>query len=93
VVINGQKINNQSVVPYDRDPCVQYDAHINVKRVVVRSGVKYLYKYVIIVLIISLKVVQHLMTLSKLDKIDKVTKCKNIWIVAIYLQLNHANGF
>jgi len=34
------------VILYNRDLCVKYDSHINVKRVAVRSVVKYLYKYV-----------------------------------------------
>jgi len=34
------------VVPYNRDLCVKYDAHINVERVAMRRVVKYLYKYV-----------------------------------------------
>jgi len=34
------------VVSYNRDLCVKYDAYINVERAVVRSVVKYLYKYV-----------------------------------------------
>jgi len=34
------------VVPYNRDLCIKYDAHINVERVAVRNVVKYLYKYV-----------------------------------------------
>ena len=46
VVMNGREIDNQWVVPYNRELCVKYDAHINVERVVVRSVIKYLYKYV-----------------------------------------------
>ena len=34
------------MVPYNRDLCVKYDAHINVECVAMRSVVKYLYKYV-----------------------------------------------
>ena len=32
--------------PCNRDLCIKYDVHINVERVVVRSVMKYLYKYV-----------------------------------------------
>jgi len=34
------------VVPYNRDICIKYDAHINFERVAIRSMVKYLYKHV-----------------------------------------------
>ena len=34
------------MIPYNRDLCVKYDAHINIERIAVRSVVKYLYKYV-----------------------------------------------
>ena len=37
---------NERLVPYNRDLCVKYDAHINVECVAVRSVIKYLYKYV-----------------------------------------------
>ena len=46
VVANGREIDNQWVVPYNRDLCIKYDAHINVERVAVRSVIKYLYKYI-----------------------------------------------
>ena len=46
MVVNGREINNQWVVPYNRDLCVKYDAHINIERVAMCSVVKYLYKYV-----------------------------------------------
>jgi len=45
-VANGQEIDNQWLVPYNRDLCIKYDAHISVKHVAVRSMMKYLYKYV-----------------------------------------------
>ena len=45
MIVNGREINNQRVVPYNRDLCVQYDAHINVEHVAERDVVKYLYKY------------------------------------------------
>ena len=44
--MNGQEIDNQWVVPYNRDLCVKYDAHINVKLVAIRNMVNYLYEYV-----------------------------------------------
>ena len=34
------------MIPYNRDLCVKYDAHINIERIAMRSVVKYLYKYV-----------------------------------------------
>jgi len=40
ITINGNQIDNRWVVPYNRDLCVKYDAHINVKKVI-----KYLHKY------------------------------------------------
>jgi len=46
MVVNGWEINNQWVVPYNRDLCVKYDTHINVERVAMRSVAKYMYKYV-----------------------------------------------
>jgi len=46
VIVNGREIDNQWVVPYNRDICIKYDAHINIKRVAIRSMIKYLYKYV-----------------------------------------------
>ena len=46
VVFNGREINNQWVVPHNRDFGIRYYAYINVKRVSMRSVVKYLYKYV-----------------------------------------------
>jgi len=44
VFVNGQEIDNQWVVPYNRDLCVKYDAHINVERVAICSVVKHIYK-------------------------------------------------
>jgi len=44
--MNGLEIDNQWVVPYNRDLCIKYDAHINVERVTVCSMITYLYKYV-----------------------------------------------
>ncbi|XP_021770771.1 uncharacterized protein LOC110734962 [Chenopodium quinoa] len=46
IIVNGREVDNRWVVPYNRDLCVKYNAHINVERVAVRSVVKYLYKYV-----------------------------------------------
>ena len=45
VVVNGREIDNQWVVPYNRDLYVKYDAHINIERVAIRRVIKYLYKY------------------------------------------------
>ncbi|XP_021771182.1 uncharacterized protein LOC110735317 [Chenopodium quinoa] len=46
IIVNGREVDNRWVVPYNRDLCVKYNAHINVERVGARSVVKYLYKYV-----------------------------------------------
>ena len=46
MVVNGREIDSQWVVPYNRDLCIKYDAHINVERIAVRSVIKYLYKCV-----------------------------------------------
>ena len=46
VVVNGREVDNQWVIPYNRDLCVKYDARINVEHVAVYSMVRYLYKYV-----------------------------------------------
>jgi len=42
VVVAGQDIDNQWVVPYNRDLYSKYDAHINTKRVPIRGVMKYL---------------------------------------------------
>ncbi|XP_021765519.1 uncharacterized protein LOC110730050 [Chenopodium quinoa] len=46
IIVNGREVDNRWVVPYNRDLCVKYNAHINAERVATRSVVKYLYKYV-----------------------------------------------
>ncbi|XP_021729317.1 uncharacterized protein LOC110696333 [Chenopodium quinoa] len=46
IIVNGREVDNRWVVPYNRDLCIKYNAHINVERVAARSVVKYLYKYV-----------------------------------------------
>jgi len=45
IAINGNQIDNQLVVPYNRDLCVKYDAHINVERCAQNKVIKYLHKY------------------------------------------------
>jgi len=32
IIINGKELDNRWVIPYDRNICVKYDAHINVER-------------------------------------------------------------
>ena len=44
IVINGYQIDNWWVVPYDRDLCVKYDAHINVEHCAQKKVIKYLHK-------------------------------------------------
>jgi len=92
VVVNGREINNQWAVPYNRDFCVKYDAHINVERVAVCSVVKYctsMYIKVITVLLLYLKVVQDTMTVSSLAITFKEMRSRNIWTVVMFLLSNH----
>ena len=45
ITIHGKSIDNRWVVPYNRDLCVKYDAHINVERCAQKKVIKYLHKY------------------------------------------------
>ena len=44
-----------------------------------------------IVLPLSFKAIQHIVTVSNLGQVEKGMKFRNIWIVATYLQLSHAD--
>ena len=43
ITINGKELDNHWVVPYKRDLCVKYNAHINVKRCAQKKFLKYLH--------------------------------------------------
>jgi len=45
ITINGNQIDNRWVVPYNRELCVKYDAHINVERCAQKKVINYLHKY------------------------------------------------
>ena len=45
VTIRGKRMDNRWVIPYNRDMCVKYDAHINVERCAQKKVIKYLHKY------------------------------------------------
>jgi len=46
LVMNDQDINNQWVVPHNRDLYAQCDTHMNVVHLVACIVVKYLYRYI-----------------------------------------------
>jgi len=84
------------VVPYNKDLCVKYDAHINVECVAERSVVKYLYNYVHKghdrATIILESGTMHDDSEQPRNGIQK-NKFRNIWIAVVYLLLNHFGKF